>query len=66
MNTFGTEENSSIYLVRHGQSEFNLRQLIWNKSEVELKDQENFDIKFTSELLDCDLSPLGVTQVNIK
>ena len=66
MDITNTKENYSVYLVRHGQSEFNLRQLIWNNSEVEQQDNENFELKFCDELLDCALSPLGVIQVIIE
>jgi len=57
-----SKEEYTAYIVRHGESEFNIQQMKAHNSEVEIKDNENFEVKFCKELIDCPLSSRGVEQ----
>lgn len=63
-----TEKKSvSILLVRHAESVYNRIQLDWkaeNNLPIHAKENEELRFNITPEIIDAELTPLGVTQVS--
>jgi len=55
-------QDLSVYMIRHGESEYNIAQMKAFKSEKEIKENEDVEVKFCKELIDCSLSEKGVQQ----
>ena len=54
-----------ILSVRHAESLFNRAQMraVSSETEVRLED-EDLEVKYSTDLIDCSLSELGIQQVN--
>lgn len=54
-----------ILCVRHAESLFNRAQMraVSSETEVRLED-EDLEVKYDTDLIDCSLSELGIQQVN--
>jgi len=56
------QSQEKLYFIRHGQSYYNVAQMVAKKTEHEVKTGDDLGVKFDYGLIDCSISDLGRTQ----
>lgn len=57
-----TQTQDRLYFIRHGQSFYNVAQMVAKNTEHEVKTGDDLGVKFDYKLIDCSISDLGKTQ----